>query len=457
MILRITLGSAARSRSRRGDPRQRCGSAQKVSEASAGTQRAVDQQLQLEVREGVADHARHRPPLRPHRRRAQRLVRRAAASRPSRSRAPPACRRAARPPGAAAAARAPSSRSARKASPTRTGRSGLRRPRRQRALEPCGVRRAVALQRAHQARGPLGRAQAGAEVHQRLREIARALGRRQRARQAPDLAAWRPAAAVFTANSRATTRSMLPSTGVAARAEGDGRDRRRRVGADARQLAQLLLRLREAAAEARSATIRGALVQIAGAAVVAEPRPGREHVVERRRGQRLHRRPARQEALVEGDDRADRGLLQHDLGQPDRVGVRLAPRRRPPRQIAPLAVVPVEQAPAASCGPASRNCSCFLATLGMGLQGLVPAAHESSSAMVGAAQSAGNRPERRRASVREQLVTLAADAWRTTSARDRRLCTQAPQLPSSASRRSAASCRASPARPSRNTGFPPPA
>ena len=75
----------------------------------------------------------------------------------------------------------------------------------------------------------------------------------------------------------------------------------------------------------RSATMRGALVQIAGAAVVAEPRPLREHVVELGRGQRLHRRPAREEALVEGDDRGDRGLLQHDLGQPHRVGVRHAP------------------------------------------------------------------------------------------------------------------------------------
>ena len=37
MILRITLGSAARSRSRRATHWQRCGSAQKVSDASAGT------------------------------------------------------------------------------------------------------------------------------------------------------------------------------------------------------------------------------------------------------------------------------------------------------------------------------------------------------------------------------------------------------------------------------------
>ena len=130
--------------------------------------------------------------------------------------------------------------------------------------------------------------------------------------------------------------------GRGARAEGDGRDRRRRVGADARQLQQLVFRLREAAAEALGDD-PGALVEIAGAAVVAEPGPRREHVVELGRSQRLHRRPAREEALVEGDDGSDRGLLQHDLGEPDRVGVRRAPRPRAPRQVAALAVVPMQQ------------------------------------------------------------------------------------------------------------------
>ena len=39
----------------------------------------------------------------------------------------------------------------------------------------------------------------------------------------------------------------------------------------------------------------GAGMQIAGARVIAEPGPDLEHVIERRRGQRLHVGPARQE------------------------------------------------------------------------------------------------------------------------------------------------------------------
>ncbi len=186
----------------------------------------------------------------------------------------------------------------------------------------------------------------------------------------------------LTANSRAITRSMLPSTGVARCAEGDGGDRRGRVGADARQLAQLLLRRGELAGEALGDDA-GAGVQIAGAAVVAEARPRGEHVVERGRGECRNRRPARQEALVEGDDGCHGGLLQHDLGQPDRVGVGHAPRRRPPGQIAPLAVVPVEHGAGRVLARQAElqllSCHTSHGPL-MGLEdGLVPARRESFS------------------------------------------------------------------------------
>ena len=98
--------------------------------------------------------------------------------------------------------------------------------------------------------------------------------------------------------------------------EGDGRNGGSRVGPDARQLQQLGFRRREAAAMALGDDLR-ALVQIAGAAVVAKPRPGGEDVIQGRFGQRLHRRPAGEERLVVGDDRLDGRLLQHDLRQPD--------------------------------------------------------------------------------------------------------------------------------------------
>ena len=68
-------------------------------------------------------------------------------------------------------------------------------------------------------------------------------------------------------------------------------------------------------------------MQVARAGVIAEPGPGLEHVVERRRGQRVDIRPARQEFRVIRPDRLDGGLLQHDLGQPDVIGIGPLARR----------------------------------------------------------------------------------------------------------------------------------
>ncbi len=65
----------------------------------------------------------------------------------------------------------------------------------------------------------------------------------------------------------------------------------------------------------------GAGMQIAGAGVIAEPGPGFEHIVERRRRQRAQIGPARQETRVIGRDGLDRGLLQHDFGEPDAIRI----------------------------------------------------------------------------------------------------------------------------------------
>ena len=62
-------------------------------------------------------------------------------------------------------------------------------------------------------------------------------------------------------------------------------------------------------------------VQIAGAGVVAEPLPGVQHLVERGGGQRANIGKTRHESVKIGADRRDRGLLQHDLAEPDAVGV----------------------------------------------------------------------------------------------------------------------------------------
>ncbi len=72
--------------------------------------------------------------------------------------------------------------------------------------------------------------------------------------------------------------------------------------------------------------LAGAAVQVAGARVVAEPRPGGEHVVERAFRKSLDGREATEPALEERHHRGHSSLLEHDLGDPYPVGIaRLAP------------------------------------------------------------------------------------------------------------------------------------
>lgn len=109
----------------------------------------------------------------------------------------------------------------------------------------------------------------------------------------------------------------------------DGRDGARGVRADARHLTQLFGALREAAVPAVH-HVAGAAVQVPGAAVEAQARPGGEHVVERRPGQRRHGGEALHPALPVRDHCRHPRLLQHHLADPD--GVRIADPA--PRQIA---------------------------------------------------------------------------------------------------------------------------
>ncbi|CUJ29983.1 Uncharacterised protein [Achromobacter xylosoxidans] len=65
----------------------------------------------------------------------------------------------------------------------------------------------------------------------------------------------------------------------------------------------------------------GAAVQVAGAGVVAQAGPVGHHVFLGGGGQRGHVGKALQEAFVVGDHRGHLRLLQHDLGEPDAVGI----------------------------------------------------------------------------------------------------------------------------------------
>ena len=124
--------------------------------------------------------------------------------------------------------------------------------------------------------------------------------------------------------------------------EGDRGDRRGGVVADARQRTQ-----RRQIGWKLSAMVlhdrAGASVQITRPRVIAEPGPDPQHVIEAGCGERGHARPALNKAREIRRDRLDRGLLQHDLGQPDPIGIGPRTFARPPRQNPPMAVVPGEQ------------------------------------------------------------------------------------------------------------------
>jgi hypothetical protein len=87
----------------------------------------------------------------------------------------------------------------------------------------------------------------------------------------------------------------------------------------------------------RGDLLRGA-AQIAGARIVSQAGPQREHVLFRRGGQRFHRGEPVEKALVVRDHGLRARLLQHDLGDPDAVRILGAP----PGKIA-MAAVPVHQ------------------------------------------------------------------------------------------------------------------
>ena len=132
--------------------------------------------------------------------------------------------------------------------------------------------------------------------------------------------------------------------------EGDAAERAHRVAPDSRQLPEGVRLARQRAAVIAHDDLRGA-VQVPRACVVAEPRPEPEHVLLIRGRQRLQVGKPRQEALVVRYDGLDTRLLQHRLGEPDAVGVGAAP----PRQVAPRAPVPVEQASPNGVAPGARK------------------------------------------------------------------------------------------------------
>src|SRR5437773_6404034 len=85
----------------------------------------------------------------------------------------------------------------------------------------------------------------------------------------------------------------------------------------------------------------GRAAQVAGPRVIAEPRPRREHAVLAGAGEGREIREAGEERFVPAADGGDRRLLQHDLGNPDAVGVARPAPGKPPL----LSAGPVEEPP----------------------------------------------------------------------------------------------------------------
>jgi hypothetical protein len=119
------------------------------------------------------------------------------------------------------------------------------------------------------------------------------------------------------------------------------RDRVRRIAANARQLTNR----RDVAGKDPPVSIlhnlRGGM-KIPGAVVIAEALPGVENIVLRSAGDRSEIREAAKPFIIIRDYGGDLGLLKHELGDENRVGI----AGFAPRQIAAVAAKPAEEGPA---------------------------------------------------------------------------------------------------------------
>ena len=231
-------------------------------------------------------HLPGRPPVGRHRRQGQAPPRHAMALRASRCRATRSCR-------PAALLRAPAQQHvaaasvSQKCAPWRSGRSCFSRSPRQLRRDagaPAGAVRHPGAQRAGRAWSACRAWRPDRTAPGRNRTAApwrpgSAPSRRRRAA----VPAWRRAVAGSIANSRATTRSTLPSTGTAGSPNAIAPTARGGVGADPGQSAQPGQVARKPARRHHGPR---AGVQVARARVVPKSCPGGEHLVQRRGGQR---------------------------------------------------------------------------------------------------------------------------------------------------------------------------
>ena len=184
-----------------------------------------------------------------------------------------------------------------------------------------------------------GRADRRPEVHQPL-DVGRVVAHRdERLRERPELLLDR--ALARKPGDQEVAREDALDVAVEdrrARAEREAGDRRRRRSPDAGQARDVGERFRKLAGMSLDDELRGA-VEVAGTRVIAEPAPQAQDLVLARRGEAGDVGKAGAEALVVRDDRRNLRLLQHDLGEPDRV--RIA-RALPGQVVAPVAALPAD-------------------------------------------------------------------------------------------------------------------
>ncbi len=215
-------------------------------------------------------------------------------------------------------------------------------PHRERIGLAARVGGAAARDRAFRAARSAWGADGGAELHQRLVQVAGARAARELARGLPEpgLRGGPPHVVAEPEQPREDARDVAVDDRLRS-VEGDRGHRPRRVATDARERAQGLRVVGQAPSVLLDHRARRAL-EVARTRVVAETRPQPEHRVGLGPGEARDVRKAREEALVVGDHRLDARLLQHRFGDPDGVGIAGAP----PREVAAVRAVPVEQPPA---------------------------------------------------------------------------------------------------------------
>ncbi len=208
-------------------------------------------------------------------------------------------------------------------------------------LDAGGARKTRIVPRARAAVGAARRAHGGAEIHQRLGEVAGAAARGEVRGGLGDLGLGAGQRRLDAPQPRHHPLDVAVDRGRLA-AERDRRDRGGGIGADAGQGEEPVLVVGKDAGHLPAHVTRAGM-HVARPGVIAEPLPGMQHPVEIGGGKLVYGGPAFDEAAEVGTDRRHRGLLQHDLAEPDAIRIGPFARRRAPRQVAAPTIVPGEQ------------------------------------------------------------------------------------------------------------------